>query len=273
MTNLSLSDVRAIAPAAFSAVAHPRTSNRYSLFRTADVVSSLAEDGWEITRAGQARVVNKANKEFCRHIVALSKPELVYQDERVEALITNSNDGRNAFRLELGVFRFVCANGLVDATHQLGDIELKHFGYIPEQVSAAAHKVVERAPQVLEVIDAWKSKTLSTDEQVALARFALASRFPEKAPIEFEELLRVRRNEDVGSDLWHVFNRVQENSIRGGQSYQRPYHGPAENPFRYGGRNLKVRPIRSIGTNLKLNKCLWNAAQALYDGQDLVLPA
>jgi hypothetical protein len=271
MTNLSLSDVREIAPAAFSRVAHPRTSNRYSLFRTADVVSSLVQEGWEITRAGQARVVNKANKEFCRHIVAVSKPELVYQDERVEALITNSNDGRNAFRLELGVFRFVCANGLVDATHQLGDIELRHFGYLPEQVSAAAHRVVERAPEVVEVIDAWKSKELSSDLQVQLAKFALASRFPEKAPIEFDSLLALRRNEDRGSDLWHVFNRIQENALRGGQSYQRPCE-PTGNPFRQ-GRNLRVRPIRSIRTNLSLNKALWNAAQAIYDGQDLVLPS
>lgn len=270
MSNLSLSDVRAIAPAAFSTVAHPRTSNRYSLFRTADIVGSLTDEGWEITRAGQARVLTERNREFTRHIVALSKPELVYNEERVEALITNSNDGRNAFRLELGVFRFICANGLVDATANLGDIELKHFGYVSEQVSAAAHKVVERAPEVIDVVDAWKAKTLSSDQQVALARYALALRFPDKAPIDFDSLLAVRRKEDYGADLWHVFNRIQENAVRGGQAYFKPSTDRLSPGF---GRSLKVRPIRSIRTNLSLNKALWNAAQATYDGQDLVLPA
>lgn len=267
---LSLSDVRALAPAAFSNVSHPRTSNRYSLFRTADVVDSLLEEGWEITRAGQARIVNKANTDYTqysRHIVALSRPELTYKEERIEALITNSNDGRSLFRIETGVFKFICANGLVQGT-SLNDLEIKHFGYLPEQVGAAAQRFVESTPKVVAVIDAWKSKTLSWDEKEALARFALATRFPEKAPIEFNTLLAVRRNEDLGDSLWTVFNCVQENVIRGGQHYEKPAK------FAPGlTRQLKVRSIRSIRGNLSLNKSLWNAAKALYDGNDLVLPA
>jgi hypothetical protein len=118
MTNLTLSDVRELAPAAFSTIAHPRTSNRYSLFRTADIVESLLDQGWEITRASQSRVATKNGRgltDFSRHIVALSQPGLTYQAERIEVLLINSNDGRTAFHTELGVFRFVCANGLVDA--------------------------------------------------------------------------------------------------------------------------------------------------------------
>jgi hypothetical protein len=267
MTNLTLSDVRELAPAAFSTIAHPRTSTRYSLFRTGDIVESLLDQGWEITRAGQSRIATKTGRQltdFSRHIVALSQPGLTYKDERIETLLINSNDGRTAFHAELGVYRFVCANGMIDATANLADANIRHFGYTQEQVSGFAQKVVERAPEVLNVIDAWKAKNLNADEQEALAAFALSARYGEDVPpIEAHELLLVRRDQDYGRDLWHTFNRVQENVLRGGQSYQRPGSR----------RNQTSRPIRSIATNVRLNKALWNAASALYDGQDLALPA
>jgi Domain of unknown function (DUF932) len=262
MNILTLDSVRDQAPAAFATVPHPRTSSKYSLFRTADVVESLVEDGWQITRAGQARYRTETQREYSRHIVALSRPELTYQDEQIEALFVNSNDGRSTFRLELGVWRFICANGMIDASAKFSELQIKHFGYLPEQVQQAAHKVVERAPEVVGVIDAWKTKFLSPSSVDELAQYALALRYPaQDAPISARELVGVRRREDEGNDLWHVFNRVQENILRGGFEYEKK------------GRNLRVRPIRSIRTNLNVNKSLWSAAESLYQGEDLVLPA
>lgn len=263
---LTLDDVRQIAPAAFCAVAHPRTSDRYSLFRTADIAESLIEDGWEITQAGQDRgSLKKANREFTRHMIALSRPDLTYQDERIEFLLFNSNDGRSKFHSELGVYRFVCANGVINSSTRFQELELRHFGYTPEQVSAAAHSIVEKAPEVLAVIDAWKSKHLSWGQRYALAEYAGAIRFGQDSPVDSSALLTVRRNEDAGSSLWATFNRIQENVIKGGIAYSKPSRTQS------GFRNLNTRAIASIRGNAQINRALWTAAETLYQDKDLVL--
>lgn len=261
---LTLDDVRQYAPAAFSPVAHPRTSDRYSLFRTSDIVEDLAKEGWQVTRAGQSAIHTETQREFSRHLVALTRPELQYRDEQIEVLLLNSNDGRSKYHMELGVYRFICANGLVDSTHRFGEMDLRHFGYVAEQVQAATHSVIERVPKVLEVIEAWKGRELPYELQLTLAEFALHQRW-ENPPIEPEALLERRRDEDRGSNLWTTVNVVQENILRGGQDYERE--------TKRGHRTLHVRAIRSIGTNISLNKSLWNAAEAVYRGEDLALPA
>lgn len=40
----------------------------------------------------------------------------------------------------------------------------------------------------------------------------------DKTPVTAEQLLLTRRDADKGSDLWRVFNRVQENLTQGGFS-------------------------------------------------------
>jgi Domain of unknown function (DUF932) len=263
---LSLQDVRDLAPAAFATVAHPRTSDKYSLFRTADIVDSLIEAGWSITRAGQDRgSLKRANRDYTRHLVALSRPDLTYKDERIEALLFNSNDGRSAFHFELGVYRFICANGIIDSSTNLAELELRHFGYNQEQVATAAHRIVERAPDVLAVIDAWKCKELTWEQQLRLANFASAVRFGSDTPITAGALLTVRREQDAGNSLWKTFNRIQENALKGGLAYVK------ESRTRSGTRHMNTRPIRSIRGNADINRKLWSAAECLYADKDLVL--
>jgi Domain of unknown function (DUF932) len=262
LQTLTLDDVRRRAPAAFSTIAHPRTSDRYSLFKTSDILEHLLGQGWSITRADQSAIHTEKQSLYSRHLVALIRPEFVYQDEQVEFLVVNSNDGRSKYHTEMGVTRFACANGLIDSD-PLAEMDLRHFGYQPEQVLAAGQKVIERVPKVLAVIDAWKTKELPYATQLELARFAIEQRFGKEAPIQPGDLLERRRDADRGDNLWTVFNIVQENALKGGQLYERQ--------TKRGLRNLHVRPIRSIGTNIAINKSLWSAAEALY--QDLALPA
>lgn len=265
LVSIPLEHVRAYAPAAFSTVAHPRTSDRYSLFTTADIIDGLVKEGWQVTRANQSAVHTDKQRAYSRHLVALSRPEFVYKDEQVEFMVINSNDGRSKYHTELGVYKFACSNGLIDTTHHFAEMDIRHFGYEIEQVLSAGQKLIERVPQVIEVIDAWKGKQLPYARQLEFAMFALAQRYPENAPIQPGDLLTRRRIEDSYDSLWTIFNVVQENLLQGGQSY--------EKETKRGLRNLKVRPIRSIGTNLSVNRTLWSAAEAVYNGEDLVLPA
>ncbi|MFM9755269.1 DUF932 domain-containing protein, partial [Streptomyces turgidiscabies] len=57
---------------------------------------------------------------------------------------------------------------------------------------------------------------------------------------------------DRKNDLWAVFNRVQENLVKGG------LNGRTAN-----GRNQRTRPVQGIDQNLRLNRALWLLAEGM----------
>lgn len=258
---LTLDDIMVAAPAAFSNAPHPRVSDKYKFFSTADVIRPMIGEGWFPSRCGQAKA-REGNRLFTNHYVALTRDDLNYGDEQVEALLFNSHDGRKKLHFELGIFRGICANGCVWSDESFGQLNLKHLGYSPEQVFSACDVIARQAPRVINQIDAWRNFKLNAQERVALATFALKLRWPKNPPIVPFDLLVTRRSEDAQPTLWNVFNRIQEALIKGGTPYVR------ENGKQ---RTGITRAVSSIGTGLSINKRLWEGAQALSEG--LALPA
>ena len=85
----------------------------------------------------------------------------------------------------------------------------------------------------------------------------------EQSPVSAAKLLETRRYDDRGNSLWQVFNRVQENLIRGGQ---KDYSRRRDN----GSRHVRTRPVTGLAEDIRLNKSLWHLAEALRIGN---LPA
>jgi hypothetical protein len=82
----------------------------------------------------------------------------------------------------------------------------------------------------------------------------------EESPVDAETLLKSRRSEDEGTDLWTTMNRVQENLVQGGLS---DFHRDRR------GRLRSVRALRGIDSKVSLNKGLWGLAEQLANGQPL----
>ncbi|MNY69161.1 hypothetical protein D3C86_2070570 [compost metagenome] len=61
-----------------------------------------------------------------------------------------------------------------------------------------------------------------------------------------------RRTDDDRRDLWAVFNRTQENLIKGG------LRARVAN-----GRRQSTRPVQGIDQNLRLNRALWLLADGM----------
>lgn len=260
-TKLTLDDVRLAAPAAFALSPHPRVSDRYRFFSTAQVLEPLIAKGWFPSRVGQARAY-EANRRYTNHYVALTRPDLIYGGEQIEALLFNSHDGRKKLHFELGVFRGICANGMVWSDDSFGELNLRHLHYSPDEVIEACETIASHAPQVVERIDAWKNLLLDAGKERELAQLGLSLRWPKNPPIKADDLLFVRRWEDEKPTLWNVFNRVQESITKGGNVYARE-----------GGKQVRgtTRAVSSISAGLNINKRLWSGAQAIADG--LALPA
>jgi len=235
------------APSIFAIGAHESRSERYTYIPTIEVLNGLRREGFQPFMAVQSKSRIEGKSEFTKHMLRLRREGQITAQEAFEIILINSHDGTSSYQMMAGVFRFVCQNGMVTGdTYE--DVKVPHRGNIVHNVIDAAYTIVENAEPVQESIQIMKDTTLSLPESRIFAEAALSIKYdnPDDAPISAHQLLTSRRREDRSTDLWSVFNRVQENVIRGG------LHGRTAN-----GKRTRTREITSIDNNVKLNKALW----------------
>jgi hypothetical protein len=190
-------------------------SHRYSHIPTSEIVNTIREAGWEFS-SGTARKGRTPERiAHAAHVLRFFNPNLpMVNDNRIEAVLLNSHDGSTAFELGFGIYRLACANGLVVRTETVGSVRLVHSGLNIENVFTAARSLVDRAPQVAEIIREWSGTILKPEQQMEMASRMAQARWGER--LAGGDLMTPRRGEDTRSDLWTSFNRAQEAVIRGG---------------------------------------------------------
>jgi hypothetical protein len=255
---LSEDQMRAAAPSVFAEGKHASRSERYTYIPTIEVLRGLRKEGFEpfMVAQGQSRVEGKA--EFTKHLIRMRHAGQVQtKPEANEIILINSHDGASSYQLLAGAFRFVCCNGLV-VGKVVEDIRIPHRGDIQGEVIEGAVRVLDEFEVVDASIDGMKALTLKPEEETAFATAALALRFGERTedqpppPITAEQLIEARRPEDLGHSLWTIFQRSQENIMRGGQSGRSVQ-----------GRRLHTRPVGSIDRGVSLNRALWVLAEEM----------
>lgn len=254
---LNNDQLRAACPALFAEVPHAGVSDRYSFYRTIEVVDALRAAGWRPTMAGQGRARDLTRSGLQRHVVRLRHPDMnppAAVGELVpELVLTNSHDGTTAYKLHAGIFRFVCENGLIVADSTFSALSVRHTGRTIGDVVDASFKVAKEIPGIVESVKIMRETNLSGDEQRVFAESAALLRWEgEAAPVLPHQLNDPKRYEDNGPDLWRTMNRVQENLVRGG------LRGRAAT-----GRRLTTRPIASVSADTKINKALWHLAEEM----------
>ena len=109
--------------------------------------------------------------------------------------------------------------------------------------------MLNRLPEVLDTVQEWRGITLDNEQMREYATKAAMLRFgeDEKAPYSPHHSNYTRRREDAFPTLWHTFNRVQENLMKGG--------------FRSRFTGRRVRSITGINENVRLNRALWELTE------------
>jgi hypothetical protein len=251
---LSLDDVRERAPAVFAEAAHERTSAAYTFVPTERVLVGLMQAGFVPVEARQTRA--RHGVAHARHVVRLRRrfETVQLKDAVPEVIFMNSHDGTSAYQLRVGLFRVVCTNGLIVSVGAFPSFRVAHRGDIVEEVVASALEVSERFGVLAGQVQRMEQRILFKDEQTAFAERALAVRFadPAQSGILPTQLLTCRRVEDLGSDIWSVLNKIQENLFRGGLSRLAP-----------SGRRTRTRRITSITEDVRINSGLWDLAEQM----------
>lgn len=260
---LSLDQIRNAAPAAFAPVASPEMSDRYAHVTTANLVTALLDDGWNVVQADQARNRKVSNREHGKHRIVLTHPELPEHAEgRPQMYIGNAGNGESAVRLMGGFLRFACLNQNYAGIKVVGGV-FNHVGSsLEDRIIAGARNLRANFDKVISAYDLWAQIELSPERQIALARYGASLRWPD-ATIDEYDLRSIafspRRTEDAGSTLWKTYNRVQEALVRGGFSARMTVADEAGNHTTV-SRN--VRKITGLSASERINTGLWDFAAA-----------
>ena len=199
----------------------------------------------------------KETKGVQKHLVVFRNPEVVINGSDgdivfPQILLTNSHDGKNSFQFQAGLYRLVCSNGLVIADTQFEAVKIRHMGYSFEELQTQIREMVEKLPLTVESMNKMKETEFNQEQAVDFAKKAIETRFTKdemkRIEIDIEGLLKPVRKEDEGSDLWSIFNVVQEKLIEGDFDYT------------IGSKFRKARKIKNFKQDQKINKELFAVA-------------
>jgi Domain of unknown function (DUF932) len=262
MTALTLQEVQLLAPSAFATEKHVSRSARYTFVSTVDIIKAMEDRGFGIFKASQSGSRREDMTAFAKHMLRFRPFDTVARvgDTVPEVVLVNAHNGSSIYKLLAGLFRFVCANGMVVSQQSFGAITVRHQGNVIEQIVSGSQRVIEASSRAVRNIAEWQRMMLNRDEQMAYAESARVLRFADSegkvsTPVTAEQLLEPRRREDTGNDLYTTFQRVQENTVRGGIHATELVDGER--------RNLTTRAIRGIDQDIRLNTALWQLTEAM----------
>jgi hypothetical protein len=260
--------IRSVAPSVFAIEKHESRSARFSYIPTFEILAGLRKEGFQVVNAVQGKSRVEGKEQFTKHMLRLKHPDhgTVARMGGVtpEAILLNAHDGTSSYRLMSGILRGICLNSLICWEDGATDVRVPHKGDILGQVIEGTFEVIGDSARTLDRADSWQAIALNRDEQMALAEAAHTLRFgePEEGEsttlVRADQLLAPRRREDVGDNLWLSFNRIQENSIRGGvHAFGRNANGQR--------RRQTTREINGIDQNVRLNRALWQLSARMAE--------
>ena len=254
---LNANQIKERAKSVFTDKAGPSTSEKFTHIPTHKVIEDMEQLGWGVVDAKEVKARAKNSIGFQKHLVVFRNPDVVINGADGDTvfpqiLLTNSNDGKNAFTFTAGLFRMVCENGLVVSTQEFENVKMRHMGYTFEELQKQIRAMVEQLPLTVESMNKMKQVQLDEEQAKALAKKALTTRFTEDQveamDFNLDELLEPTRDEDKGNDLWSVFNVIQEKILDGDFTYMS------------GAKIRKARKVKNFKQDLDINQKLFAMA-------------
>ena len=250
---LSREDIQAIAPSVYAIRPASHVSEDYHFVNTGEVLDILGREGWQPFEAKQQKVRNQEKREGTKHMVSLRNPNIDITGLDLGGLIptftvVNSHDWSSRFKVMVGIFRLVCSNGMMIADGFVQGFNIRH-DHITDDIEIVMARFSSTATKILETARVWDSTQL---DEYAIQQFSLQAakiRFGENSEnleAQARALNMARRSADMGNSLWRVFNRIQENSIRGGVKFQ--------------GMKRRIRALTNIDAEVSVNNDLFNLA-------------
>jgi hypothetical protein len=242
-------------------------SDKYKPISTIDVLNKLCAQGFEIDQVSTTNARSHAG--YQKHLVRLSHPDFTLNrsDVKPQILLYNSYNKSCPLTFKLGLFRFVCANGL-EVGNSYYSASNKHLLGIDAFLTSAIDSMYNQLNNLTNQINNFSETELSYhDTQVLLNNILRQTVFKDVNPIRIvTDILNPQRDADEGSDLFTVLNIIQERIIRGGIKYQTVIQD--QGTFKI--KNNTTRAIKSIDRTQDYNVVVMDEALKLNNLKKVV---
>ena len=257
---LSYEQIAQFAPTVFSSDRHSSRSERFQVIPTHELLSGLSKEGFVPVKVQVGGSRDEEKRAFTKHLIRFRRSDDLagvpkVGDSHPEVVLLNAHDGTSSYQLHAGLFRLVCTNGLTVSDQDFGSVKVGHSGRgVLDKVIEGTYRVLDDAVAALDHAQQLQTVALDRDEQRLFGEAALRLRFDDETlpRINGSEVVRPRREADLAPNLWHTFNRAQENLIRGGLNYRHTNEETNRVSYR------ETRPVQNADGDLKLNRALWH---------------
>ena len=254
ITSISLDAAKSQAPAIFATSPAPTIkSPKYQFTPTFEVIDHMQDMGYALTGVSQSKSNVDLRKNWGIHITRFQHPDLYIKDPqgqveaRPEVVLINSHDGTRPIQFEMGLFRLVCENGLVVKDKDMGSFRERHTKLTFQEVKNLIDEKASGLQGVVNTISKWNMIEMTDKQRYQFAVEALALRMgTDRQPEQYEvmDILNAKRKIDEQPTLWHTYNTVQENLIKGGFQLN----------------NRQARAIKNPIEDFNINQGLWSLA-------------
>lgn len=165
-----------IAPSIFAPQKHDSRSDRYAYVSTYDLLSGMRDNGFYPVKVSHPLCRTEDKKNFGKHLIRFRREDQLTSTEAREVILVNSHDGSSSFQLMAGIFRLVCANGLIVGEKDT-EIRIPHSGRAVDNVIDGAFRVINDFDKVTESIEQMKQIQLPEPLRLAFAEAAREVRF------------------------------------------------------------------------------------------------
>jgi hypothetical protein len=213
----------------------------------------MQDMGYMLTGVKQSKSNVDLRKNWGIHITKFQHPDLYIKDPqgnieaRPEVVLINSHDGTRPIQFEMGLFRLVCENGLVIKDQDMGSFRERHTKLTFNEVKSLIDEKVSGLQEVVGKISKWNMVEMTDKQRYQFAVEALALRLgTDRQPEQYEvlDILNPKRKADESNTLWHTYNVLQENLIKGGFQLN----------------NRQARAINNPIEDFNINQGLWALA-------------
>jgi len=199
----------------------PYVTERYKIADSRIIADTLSQYGWQLQGLSAARVRKSKdgnpytlNKDgYQKHLMFFEKQGVeLDHGNRMTIVVRNSYDTNTSVNLFSGIYRLVCANGLIVGDTLVPGESIKHVGEsFWYELLTAIGNIAAKTENCTEQLKRMQNKIVNQTDAHFLNHAATALR-TEKQFVGSSP----RRVEDLKNDLYTTYNRLQEDLIKGG---------------------------------------------------------
>lgn len=247
---LTNDELKTQVPSAFTVLKDKRAS--YTLIPTPSLINDFEGFGWKPVAGTQMRTKLAKNAGIQKHFIRFRNPKLYVGSKNAisvipELMLVNSYDAKCLCKIPVSLYRVACDNGCIIETSKFETVLIPHRGdtslvYLKEYLEDAT----SNCKLAIELMEKMEKKIMTTAEQHKFVKEAFRSRFDYVYKAEISQMLIPAREADRPSNLWVVYNRLQEKMIKGGW---------------IGSGKRKVKPLTNPDRALLTNRRLFEIAE------------